>query len=371
MLFRSISRALPAKTRRMRHTSIDPQLFVSNRERLARRLLPNSLAAVNANDVPPTNADGSLLMVPNSDLFYLTGIEQEESILLLAPGDADHGFAMRMFNSDGSEAETCLNGLRCVARAGFEALGLDHARVKLKTSSAEVARDVDVAPGVYTVRETAGPAGLDTRAFPIIGVPERLVEAPVPGLPGRRLFTAVTMPNPHLVSFVDHVDDGELQALGAICEAAPAWLPNRANVSFVEVRGPDLFVRTFERGVGLTDSCGSAMAASTYAACLTGRMPFGRPLTAWINRASSSLPVPLSPRIRIGTSEAAKAAERSTSVQYAFVRPTIPTFCSFSSNRPLRCSYGSARQYIGIDSWLRAGDEVGFVVLMRVGNWAS
>lgn len=210
-----------------------------------------------------------------------TGPVGGDGILLLAPGDADHGFAMRMFNSDGSEAETCLNGLRCVARAGFEALGLDHARVKLKTSSAEVACDVDVAPGVYTVRETAGPAGLDTRAFPIIGVPERLVEAPVPGLPGRRLFTAVTMPNPHLVSFVDHVDDGELQALGAICEAAPAWLPNRANVSFVEVRGPDLFVRTFERGVGLTDSCGSAMAASTYAACLTGRMPFGRPLTVF------------------------------------------------------------------------------------------
>jgi Xaa-Pro aminopeptidase len=73
----------------MRHTSIDPQLFVSNRERLARRLLPNSLAAVNANDVPPTNADGSLLMVPNSDLFYLTGIEQEESILVLAPNAFD------------------------------------------------------------------------------------------------------------------------------------------------------------------------------------------------------------------------------------------------------------------------------------------
>ncbi|POA76067.1 diaminopimelate epimerase, partial [Pseudomonas sp. FW305-E2] len=86
----------------------------------------------------------------------------------------------------------------------------------------------------------------------------------------------------HLVSFVDSVDEAELVALGERCEAAPAWLPNRANVSFVELRGEDaLFVRTFERGVGLTDSCGSAMAASTYAACLTGKCAFGRNITVF------------------------------------------------------------------------------------------
>lgn len=70
----------------MRHAPIDPKLFIANRRRLADRLPPDALAVVNANDVLPTNADGSLMIVPNSDLFYLTGIEQEESILLLAPG---------------------------------------------------------------------------------------------------------------------------------------------------------------------------------------------------------------------------------------------------------------------------------------------
>ena len=69
----------------MRHAPIDSKLFAANRDLLARLLLPNSVAAVNANDIPPTNADGSLLPIPNSDLFYLTGIEQEESILVLAP----------------------------------------------------------------------------------------------------------------------------------------------------------------------------------------------------------------------------------------------------------------------------------------------
>lgn len=89
------------------------------------------------------------------------------------------------------------------------------------------------------------------------------------------------MPNPHLVAFVEAVDDAELVRVGEACEAAPDWLPNRANVSFVEVRGTDLFVRTHERGVGLTDSCGSAMAASTFAACLTGRIAYDTPTTVF------------------------------------------------------------------------------------------
>src|SRR5881296_57896 len=72
----------------MRYAPIDPQLFVANRQRLKQRFLPNSLAVVNANDTPPTNADGTLAMAPNSDLFHLSGIEQEQSILLLYP-DAD------------------------------------------------------------------------------------------------------------------------------------------------------------------------------------------------------------------------------------------------------------------------------------------
>jgi Xaa-Pro aminopeptidase len=69
----------------MRHDPIDPELFIQNRKRLAERLLPNSLAVVNANDVLPTNADGSLPLVPSTDLFYLSGIEQEQSILVLYP----------------------------------------------------------------------------------------------------------------------------------------------------------------------------------------------------------------------------------------------------------------------------------------------
>lgn len=60
-------------------------MFICHRANLAKLLLPNSLAVVNANDILPANADGSLILRPNSDLFYLSGVEQEESILLLYP----------------------------------------------------------------------------------------------------------------------------------------------------------------------------------------------------------------------------------------------------------------------------------------------
>ena len=199
-----------------------------------------------------------------------------DGLLLLGPGRGEAPFSMVMRNADGSEAETCLNGLRCVARMGFAALGIEAATVALQRSTARVERADEIAPGIYGVRETAGPAALDTTAWPADLGQARVVEAVIPAIGSARRFTAIAMPNPHLVTFVDTIDEDELVALGERCEAAPAWLPRRANVSFVRVLGPDrLFVRTFERGVGLTDSCGSAMAASTYAACLTERVPYG------------------------------------------------------------------------------------------------
>lgn len=69
----------------MRYSPINSQLFVNNRASLAKLMLPNSLAVVNANDVLPTNADGTLRLEANSDLFYLSGVEQEETVLLLYP----------------------------------------------------------------------------------------------------------------------------------------------------------------------------------------------------------------------------------------------------------------------------------------------
>jgi Xaa-Pro aminopeptidase len=72
----------------MRHEPLDPQLFTENRARLAALLPPKAIAVVNANDILPTSADGSFPLRQNADLLYLTGVEQEETLLLLFP-DAD------------------------------------------------------------------------------------------------------------------------------------------------------------------------------------------------------------------------------------------------------------------------------------------
>ncbi len=81
----------------MKHRPIDPQLFVANRAALKRLLAPNALVVVNTNDILPTNADGTLLPRPNSDIFYLTGIGQEETILLLYPDAHEEKFAEILF----------------------------------------------------------------------------------------------------------------------------------------------------------------------------------------------------------------------------------------------------------------------------------
>ena len=87
----------------MRHLPIDPALFSDNRKRLMKLMAPNALAVVNANDLYPRNADALNLMVPQTDLFYLSGIEQEETILVLCPGSFDETLREVLFVRESSE----------------------------------------------------------------------------------------------------------------------------------------------------------------------------------------------------------------------------------------------------------------------------
>ena len=87
----------------MRYATIPPSLFTTHRENLRKLMLPNSLAVVNANDILPTNADGTLRLQPNADLFYLTGVEQEQSILLLYPDAHDEKMREILFLRETSD----------------------------------------------------------------------------------------------------------------------------------------------------------------------------------------------------------------------------------------------------------------------------
>lgn len=87
----------------MKPVAIPAELFVHNRDRLKQRLLPRSVAIFNANDIMPTNADGSMGHLQNADLFYLTGVHQEETVLMLAPNAFDPNHREVLFLRETSE----------------------------------------------------------------------------------------------------------------------------------------------------------------------------------------------------------------------------------------------------------------------------
>ena len=112
----------------MRHAPIDSQLFAANRERLRKLLPPHSLAVVTANDVLPTNADGSLPLVPNSDLFYLAGIEQEESLLVIAPDAFDEKLREVLFVRQPSEHLKIWEGYKLSKEDATKASGVKNVK---------------------------------------------------------------------------------------------------------------------------------------------------------------------------------------------------------------------------------------------------
>src|SRR5688572_3413654 len=87
----------------MRYKKIDKSLFVNNRKRFVKELKPGSVAVFNSNDIMPTNADGTMRFRQNNDLFYLTGVDQEETILMLFPDHPDKKFREVLFLRETSE----------------------------------------------------------------------------------------------------------------------------------------------------------------------------------------------------------------------------------------------------------------------------
>ena len=108
----------------MRHRPIPPQLFEHNRKNLARLMMPDSLAIVNANDIPPTNSDGSLRLRQNSDLFYLTGVDQEESILLLYPDAHEENMREILFLRETSDLIAIWEGHKLTKEEARKATGI-------------------------------------------------------------------------------------------------------------------------------------------------------------------------------------------------------------------------------------------------------
>lgn len=108
----------------MRYDPIDPQMFVNHRANLKQTLLPNSLAVVNSNDIMPINGDATMVLRQNSDLFYLTGVDQEQSILLLYPDAHEESMREILFLRETSELIAVWEGHKLTKEEARRASGI-------------------------------------------------------------------------------------------------------------------------------------------------------------------------------------------------------------------------------------------------------
>ena len=192
-------------------------------------------------------------------------------LMLVRHGD---GYAMRMFNPDGTEAEMCGNGIRCAARLARQYVGSDKFGVWSGGREYRITRERPVYEGVETYGVEI-PVSLHSRDFGFACGAEfvgRRIEALDDGL----MFTALNLGNPHITARVDRIDYELLTRLGERVKVLREEFPNGVNVSLFEHTGPQgIFVATYERGAGITASCGTAMTASATAAALLGLVDFG------------------------------------------------------------------------------------------------
>ncbi|MBC7328392.1 diaminopimelate epimerase [bacterium] len=192
-----------------------------------------------------------------------------DGLLLLLPSKIAN-FKMRIFNPDGSEAEMCGNGIRCLALYAYE-----HNLWEEKYMEVETLAGVKRLKLILEGKKLVGVrVGMGQPLFQPESIPIKAKENPLNmslRAGGRRWeVTCLSMGNPHCVVLVDDVDEFPVEKIGPEIEKHPLF-PNRTNVEFVEVINRDeLKVRVWERGVGETLACGTGACASLVATALQG-----------------------------------------------------------------------------------------------------
>src|SRR3954462_306364 len=110
----------------MKYDAIDKELYIDNRKKFTNALKPNSLAIFVSNDIMPTNADGSMGFRQNADLFYLTGIDQEETLLVVFPDVKDGRHKEILFIRETSELIAIWEGAKLNKQQATAASGVEH-----------------------------------------------------------------------------------------------------------------------------------------------------------------------------------------------------------------------------------------------------
>lgn len=197
------------------------------------------------------------------------GVGSDGLILICKSEVAD--FKMRMFNSDGSEAEMCGNGIRCVGKFVYDKGLTDKTEVSIETLAGIKVLQLNVKDGkVETVRVDMGEPILEPNKIPVIST-----ENPVTNLKATAenkdfTFTCVSMGNPHAITIVEDVQNFDVNKYGKVLEIDKQF-PKRINVEFAQIVDEEnIKMRVWERGAGETLACGTGACATAVACYLNG-----------------------------------------------------------------------------------------------------
>ena len=195
------------------------------------------------------------------------GIGSDGLILICNSDKAD--FKMRMFNADGSEAEMCGNGIRCVGKFVYDKRFTDKKEITIETLAGIKTLVLNVIDGlVETVRVDMGEPIFDAGKIPVISDKEIVKDLSIKVLDKEFKFTCVSMGNPHAITVVDNVRDFDVSKYGSLIEVNELF-PKKTNVEFISIDDKkNITMRVWERGAGETFACGTGACACAVACCI-------------------------------------------------------------------------------------------------------
>ena len=195
------------------------------------------------------------------------GVGSDGLILICKSERAD--FKMKMFNQDGTEAEMCGNGIRCVGKFVYDK-GLT-AKKNLKIETLAGIKELELHlknEKVDTVTVNMGKPIFEAKDIPVISNEKIVKNLKIKALDKEFTFTCVSMGNPHAITIVDNVDNFDVEKYGKVLEVDEHF-PKKANIEFIEiVDRNNIKMRVWERGSGETLACGTGASASCVACTL-------------------------------------------------------------------------------------------------------
>jgi diaminopimelate epimerase len=201
------------------------------------------------------------------------GIGADGLVILLPAATADADFKIRIFNSDGSEAEMCGNATRCIARYVYENGLTEKTSLTLETLAGYIKPEIVFEAGqIKTICVDMGVPRLQRSEIPMAGSDDlQAVNIPLEAAGGTYGITCVSMGNPHCVIFVEDITAVDLSAIGPVIETHSLF-PRKTNVEFVQVLSSNkVRMRVWERGAGVTLACGTGASATLVASVLNGK----------------------------------------------------------------------------------------------------